>query len=117
MDGTGASSRSARSLPNTLGTGTSSPLDQAASPGSVHTSNLSTNEHTQERAGSNLRGQARSRRTDPEDAAWSEGELVPVPSVFGRLWADLLLAPVPSMAEVKDRYGRPERGGGVNGSR
>jgi hypothetical protein len=49
--------------------------------------------------------------TDPGDAAWSKGELVLVPSVFGRLRADLLLAPVPSMAEVKDRYGRPERGG------
>jgi hypothetical protein len=35
------------------------------------------------------------------DAAWSEGELVPVPRVFSRLRADLVLAPVPSVAEVE----------------
>jgi hypothetical protein len=40
-------------------------------------------------------------RIDPGDAAWSEGELVPVPSVFSRLRADLLLALVPSVAEVE----------------
>jgi hypothetical protein len=34
-------------------------------------------------------------------AAWSEGELVPVPRVFSRLRADLVLAPVPSVAEVE----------------
>jgi hypothetical protein len=37
----------------------------------------------------------------PGDAAWFEGEIVPVPSVFSRLRADLLLAPVPSVAEVE----------------
>jgi hypothetical protein len=39
--------------------------------------------------------------TDLGDAAWSEGELVPVPSVFGRLRANLLLAPVPFVAVVE----------------
>jgi hypothetical protein len=59
-------------------------------------------------------------RSDTGDAAWSEGEIVPVPSVFSRLRADLLLAPVPSVAEVERALdglkARLLQGAGVGGN-